>query len=70
MRAIKIKPEERAYLKGFNSGIHGRTSEGCPYQTNKKARGEWMAGFRDGREQFVTNKRIISLRRIRTSGVG
>ncbi len=39
---------ERAYAKGYYSGLRGRSRDNCPH-IDGPARQEWLGGWRDGR---------------------
>ncbi|RMF15567.1 MAG: ribosome modulation factor [Gammaproteobacteria bacterium] len=48
MRRQKRNTLERAYLKGYQAGVSGRSKDMCP-ASNLMARQQWMNGWRDGR---------------------
>ncbi|MGB0897828.1 MAG: ribosome modulation factor [Psychrobium sp.] len=58
MKRQKRDKMERAYSKGFQAGIAGRSREICPYMS-VGSRSQWLGGWRegvDGRMQGLNNK--------------
>ena len=49
MRRQKRSPVEKAYSKGYQAAMSGRSWATCPFETGK-ARVEWMNGWREARE--------------------
>ena len=45
---------KRAFNQGYKAGMRGRSTDGCPYTTVANERGSWMAGWRDGRGNFLS----------------
>ena len=45
MKKHKRDVHRRAYLKGYQAGISGRSRDDCPVAE----RADWQAGWRDGR---------------------
>ncbi len=48
MKKHKRDVQRRAYLKGYQAGISGRSRDDCP----ASQRAEWLGGWRDGRGDF------------------
>ncbi|MFT5210587.1 MAG: ribosome modulation factor [Flavobacterium sp.] len=49
MRRQKRDKSDRAFTRGYQMGVHGKSKELCPYHTND-SRLSWMSGWRTGRE--------------------
>lgn len=54
MKTHKRNMVDRAFNKGYKAGMRGRSTDGCPYVTVAVERGSWMAGWRDGRNGFLS----------------
>ena len=48
MKRVKRDKSNRAYSRGYQAGVQGRSRDICPY-TDTNARQFWLAGWRDGR---------------------
>ncbi|HCP56103.1 MULTISPECIES: ribosome modulation factor [Pseudomonas] len=48
MRRLKRDPSEKAFLRGYQYGVHGKSRELCPF-TNPSVRQAWLNGWREGR---------------------
>lgn len=48
MRTQKRDRAERAYSKGYQTGLQGRSKELCPFQEHV-IRQDWLNGWREGR---------------------
>lgn len=48
MRTLKRDPMERAFLRGYQHGVHGKSKDLCPF-TNATTRQAWLNGWREGR---------------------
>jgi ribosome modulation factor len=48
MRRQKRDKNERAFDKGYQAGVGGRSSEFCPHE-NDEPRQYWLSGWREGR---------------------
>ena len=48
MKSQKRDQQARAYSKGYQAGIDGRSRSNCPHE-NKNTRETWMSGWREGR---------------------
>lgn len=48
MKRVKRDRSNRAYSKGYQSGVQGKSRDMCPY-TETNTRQFWLAGWRDGR---------------------
>ncbi|MBV1879627.1 MAG: ribosome modulation factor [Pseudomonadales bacterium] len=48
MRRQKRDKTNRAYARGYNVGIHGKSKELCPHH-NLDIRQSWLCGWRNGR---------------------
>ncbi|SEK42514.1 ribosome modulation factor [Atopomonas hussainii] len=48
MKRLKRDPQERAFVRGYQNGLQGKSKELCPFDqgTNRQA---WMNGWREGR---------------------
>lgn len=53
MKRQKRDRLERAYAKGFQAGITGRSKEACPY-AGADERGHWFGGWREASEERNT----------------
>ena len=49
MKTQKRSQSERAFAKGYQSGVSGKSWSMCPYESGE-SRENWMAGWRDGRQ--------------------
>lgn len=49
MKSQKRNHADRAYGKGYQAGISGRSRDLCPHEGGV-ARHEWISGWREGRE--------------------
>ena len=50
MRRQKRDKSNRAYARGYQAGVQGRSKSLCPYTDENIARQYWLNGWRDGRE--------------------
>lgn len=48
MRRQKRDLSQRAYKRGYQAGVGGRSKDACPAGT-ESLRQQWMSGWRDGR---------------------
>ena len=48
MRRQKRDMNARAYEKGYQAGVSGRSSESCPHSSESQ-RINWISGWREGR---------------------
>ena len=48
MRRLKRDPLERAFLRGYQHGVTGKSRELCPFNL-ATARQAWLNGWREGR---------------------
>lgn len=46
MKRQKRDKQDRAYSRGYQAGIAGRSKEHCPYQAIN-AKSEWLGGWRE-----------------------
>ncbi|CAH0533478.1 Ribosome modulation factor [Vibrio stylophorae] len=53
MKRQKRDRLERAHNKGYNAGLHGRSSEDCPYQATD-AKTYWLGGWREARSDKLS----------------
>ncbi|REG86480.1 ribosome modulation factor [Marinomonas pollencensis] len=51
MKKQKRDLRQRAYLRGYRAGMAGR-SKGLSVQYQESARPDWLAGWREGREDM------------------
>lgn len=49
MKRQKRRNSLRAYTKGYEAGLKGRSKSGCPHDSGEN-RVQWMGGWREGRE--------------------
>lgn len=49
MRSQKRNQAERAFSRGYQAGVMGRSRSCCPHETSE-ARQHWLTGWREGRE--------------------
>lgn len=52
MKRQKRDRLERAYSKGYQIGLAGRSKELCPHQ-ELDTRENWLTGWREGRNGFL-----------------
>ena len=48
MRRLKRDPLEKAFLRGYQYGVNGKSRELCPF-TLPSVRQAWINGWREGR---------------------
>ncbi len=48
MRRLKRDPMERAFQRGYQHGVYGKSRELCPFQ-QPDTRQAWLNGWREGR---------------------
>ena len=48
MRRQKRDMNDRAFQKGYQAGLVGRSLESCPHSTDQQ-RHSWISGWREGR---------------------
>jgi ribosome modulation factor len=49
MRRQKRQKSNRAFTRGYQSGIHGKSKDLCPFH-DESSRQAWLSGWRTGRE--------------------
>lgn len=49
MRRQKRDMNTRAFERGYQAGVSGRSSESCPHASEQQ-RVNWITGWREGRE--------------------
>ncbi|MDB3989471.1 ribosome modulation factor, partial [Pseudomonadales bacterium] len=49
MRRQKRDKNQRAFVRGYQVGCHGKSKELCPFQAGE-TRQTWISGWRNGRE--------------------
>ena len=49
MKTHKRNQSERAFVKGYQAGIDGKSRSLCPHETGD-TRQQWLSGWREGRE--------------------
>lgn len=59
MRRVKRDRSHRAYTRGYQAGVQGRSRDLCPY-TETNHRQFWMAGWRDGRSDHWAGFSTVS----------
>ena len=50
MKKQKRNQIEKAFLKGYQAAIEGRSKSLCPYLQEGSVRQNWLNGWREGRE--------------------
>ncbi|MDX9687566.1 MULTISPECIES: ribosome modulation factor [Halopseudomonas] len=48
MRRLKRDPMERAFLRGYQNGVQGKSQDSCPFNGGPN-RQNWINGWREGR---------------------
>ncbi len=48
MRRLKRDPMERAFLRGYQNGVSGKSQDACPFNS-ASVRQNWINGWREGR---------------------
>ena len=48
MRRLKRDPMERAFQRGYEHGVSGKSQDTCPFN-NPSTRQNWINGWREGR---------------------
>ena len=51
MKRLKRNRIRRAFDKGYQLGLAGRSKENCPFLTGS-ARSKWLEGWREGRNDW------------------
>jgi ribosome modulation factor len=59
MKRQKRDLEQRAYNRGYNAGVSGKSKSLCP-NTSLEANHQWLAGWRDGREDNWSGLKGVS----------
>lgn len=49
MKTQKRSHSDKAYAKGYQTGVAGKSMSNCPHISGE-ARQNWMTGWREGRE--------------------
>jgi ribosome modulation factor len=49
MRRQKRDKSDRAFTRGYQIGVNGKSKELCPYE-DQASRQSWLGGWRKGRE--------------------
>lgn len=49
MKRQKRNRDERAYARGYQAGLSGRSQDICPFD-NQMMRSSWLNGWREGRD--------------------
>lgn len=64
MKRQKRNQVDRAFGKGYQAGVMGRSRSLCPHDTGN-ARQEWLTGWREGREDHWNGfNRVASAQRL------
>jgi ribosome modulation factor len=64
MKRQKRDPTERAFTKGYQAGIQGRSRSGCPHETGL-ARQQWLNGWRESRiDQWDGLNRMAQIQKL------
>lgn len=48
MRRLKRNPLTRAFVRGYQNGLTGKSKDCCPFNTTS-SRQAWLNGWREGR---------------------
>lgn len=48
MKRLKRDPLDKAFIRGYQNGVQGKSRELCPF-TTPAVRQAWMNGWREGR---------------------
>ena len=49
MRRLKRDPLERAFMRGYQYGVSGKSRDLCPINPSSSSRQAWLNGWREGR---------------------
>lgn len=49
MKRQKRDRDERAYARGYQAGLDGKSRDLCPFEDNLHQRSHWMSGWREGK---------------------
>ena len=52
MKRQKRDKSSRAFTRGYQAGVSGRSKDSCPY-TETIPRQTWLSGWREGRTDFA-----------------
>ena len=64
MKRQKRDQTERAFVKGYQAGIDGRSKSLCPHETGQ-ARQQWLNGWRESRiDQWDGYSRLAQVQKI------
>ncbi len=64
MKRQKRDQTERAFVKGYQAGIDGRSKSLCPHETGE-ARQQWLNGWRESRmDQWDGYSRLAQVQKI------
>jgi ribosome modulation factor len=53
MKRSKRPTESRAFNRGYQNGVAGKTQDACPH-VKVDMRANWLAGWRSGREDYMS----------------
>ncbi|AYN94894.1 MULTISPECIES: ribosome modulation factor [Pseudomonas] len=71
MRRLKRDPMERAFQRGYQHGVSGKSRDLCPFN-HQKIRQAWMNGWREGRgdhwDGFIGTAGIHRLNQLNVAG--
>lgn len=48
MKRLKRNPIDRAFVRGYQNGLTGKSKDSCPFST-AASRHAWLTGWREGR---------------------
>jgi len=64
MKRQKRDPAERAFIKGYQAGIDGRSRSICPHEASD-ARQQWLNGWRESRtDQWDGLNRMAQIQKL------
>ena len=64
MKRQKRDQTERAFVKGYQTGIDGRSKSLCPHETGQ-ARQQWLNGWRESRiDQWDGYSRLAQVQKV------
>ncbi len=64
MKRQKRDQTERAFVKGYQAGIDGRSKSLCPHESGE-ARQQWLNGWRESRtDQWDGYSRLVQVQKV------
>lgn len=59
MKKYKRDGQERAFNSGYKAAVYGKSHSLCPHE-QETLRFQWMAGWREGREDYWSGKHTLA----------